>query len=51
MNTEKRIKFGLFSYSYYLAFGKHDTFQPKEHKPMDIFSFIDRVVELGLDGF
>lgn len=50
MNEKKRIKLGLFSYSYHLAFGKHDVFRPKEHQPMDIFRFMDRVVELELDG-
>ena len=46
----RNIKLGLFSYSYHLAFGKHDVFQPKDHPPMDLFRFMDRAVELGLDG-
>lgn len=47
---DNKIKLGLFSYSYHLAFGKHDVFQPKEHLPMDIFRFIDKVTALELDG-
>lgn len=50
MSEKKNLKLGLFSYSYHLAFGKHDVFQPKEHKPMDLFRFMDRVTELKLDG-
>lgn len=46
----RNIKLGLFSYRYHLAFGKHDVFQPKDHPPMDLFRFMDRAVELGLDG-
>ena len=46
----RNIKLGLFSYSYHLAFGKHDVFQPKDHPPMDLFRFMDRAVELVLDG-
>lgn len=50
MEKNKKIKLGLFSYSYHLAFGKHDVFCPKQHKPMDIFHFMDRAAELELDG-
>jgi sugar phosphate isomerase/epimerase len=43
------MKLGLDSYSYHLAFGAHPDFQPT--KKMNLFQFIDRVKELGLDGF
>lgn len=44
------MKLGLFSYSYHLAFGKHDVFTPSEKNKMDIFGFMDRAYELGFDG-
>lgn len=44
------MKLGLFSYSYHLAFGKHDVFQPKENPRMDLFKFIDKAYSLGLEG-
>ncbi|SHH60360.1 sugar phosphate isomerase/epimerase family protein [Clostridium grantii] len=50
MLKNKKLELGLFSYSYHLAFGAHDVFTPKETKKMDIFSFMDRVKELGFDG-
>ena len=40
---------GLDSYSYHLAFGCHADFSPGS--PIDLFYFIDRVSDLGLDGF
>jgi len=43
------MKLGLDSYSYHLAFGAHPDFEPRN--PMDLFQFMDRVAELGLDGF
>ena len=43
------MKLGLDSYSYHLAFGAHPDFQPT--KKMNLFQFINRVKELGLDGF
>lgn len=45
---EKKLKLGLFSYSYHLAFGKHDVFKPQ--KPIDIYDFMDRAHSMGLDG-
>ncbi len=42
------MKLGLFSYSYHLAFGKHDVFKPQN--PIDIFDFMDKTKEMGLDG-
>jgi len=43
------MKLGLDSYSYHLAFGAHPDFTPSQK--MDLFQFMDRVKELGLDGF
>jgi sugar phosphate isomerase/epimerase len=43
------MQLGLHTYSYHLAFGCHPHFQPR--KPINIFDFIDRVVEFHLDGF
>jgi 3-oxoisoapionate decarboxylase len=43
------MKLGLDSYSYHLAFGAHPDFCSK--KKMDIFQFMDKVIELKLDGF
>lgn len=43
------MKLGLDSYSYHLAFGAHADFSPK--RKMTFFEFIERVAELGLDGF
>lgn len=44
------MKLGLFSYSYHLAFGKHELFTPLLHPKMDIFTFIDKANSLGLEG-
>lgn len=43
------MKLGLDSYSYHLAFGAHPDFALKQR--MTLFDFIERVEELGLDGF
>lgn len=43
------MKLGLDSYSYHLAFGAHPDFLPS--KKMNLFQFIERVKQLGLDGF
>jgi len=43
------MKLGLDSYSYHLAFGAHPDFTP--NRKMNLFQFIDRVKQLGLDGF
>ncbi|NLP09566.1 sugar phosphate isomerase/epimerase [bacterium] len=43
------MKLGLDSYSYHLAFGRHADFTPK--RKMTLPQFIDRVADLGLDGF
>ena len=43
------MKLGLDSYSYHLTFGAHPDFTPE--RKMDLFQFIERVAELGLDGF
>ncbi len=43
------MKFGLDSYSYHLAFGAHPDFQLGNF--MTLFSFIEKVQSLGLDGF
>ncbi len=43
------MKLGLDSYSYHLAFGAHPDFSPS--KKMNLFQFIERVKQLGLDGF
>ena len=43
------MKLGLFSYSYHLAFGAHEVFRPKQR--MDLFGFIERIREIGFDGF
>lgn len=43
------MKLGLDSYSYHLAFGAHPDFCPRQK--MTLTGFIDRVAELGLDGF
>jgi sugar phosphate isomerase/epimerase len=43
------VKLGLDSYSYHLAFGAHPDFRPNQ--PMTLFDFMERVAELGLDGF
>ena len=43
------MKLGLDSYSYHLAFGAHPDFSP--NKKMNLFQFIDRVMDFGLDGF
>lgn len=40
---------GLDSYSYHLAFARHEDFSCE--KPIDLFQFIDRVADLGLQGF
>ena len=48
---EKKLKLGIFSYSYHLAFGKHPDFtavNPDDR--MDFFQFMDRSEELGVDG-
>jgi sugar phosphate isomerase/epimerase len=48
---EKKLKLGIFSYSYHLAFGKHPDFtaaNPDDR--MDLFKFMDRSKELGVDG-
>lgn len=47
LNT-KKIKLGLFSYSYHLAFGAHDVFKPS--KKINFFDFLDKCKEMGLDG-
>lgn len=43
------MKLGLDSYSYHLAFGAHADFTPR--RKISLPEFIDRVAELGLDGF
>jgi 3-oxoisoapionate decarboxylase len=43
------MKLGLDSYSYHLAFGRHPDFCPRQK--MTLPDFIDRVADLGLDGF
>jgi sugar phosphate isomerase/epimerase len=43
------MKLGLDSYSFHLAFGSHPDFRPLH--PLDLFGFIERVAEYGLDGF
>lgn len=48
MDKSKNLKLGLFSYSYHLAFGKHEIFSPS-HK-MDLFEYMDCCKEMGLDG-
>ena len=42
------MKLGLDSYSYHLAFGAHGD-MPRQH--MTLPQFINRVADLGLDGF
>lgn len=48
MQKTKNLKLGLFSYSYHLAFGKHDIF--KSSQKMDLFEYMVRCKEMGLDG-
>lgn len=48
MKETRNLKLGLFSYSYHLAFGKHPIFSPT--KKMNLFEFMDRCKEFGLDG-
>jgi sugar phosphate isomerase/epimerase len=43
------MKLGSDSYSYHLTFDAHPDFMPTQK--MNLFQFIDRVKELGLDGF
>ena len=43
------MQFGLDSYSFHLRLGKHDDFKPSE--PTDTRWFLQKVVELGYDGF
>ena len=43
------MQIGLDSYSFHLAFGRHADFSPA--KPITLFDFIDRVHDLGFDGF
>ena len=43
------MKLGLDSYSYHLAFGAHEDFNPS--KKITLFDFIDKVTALGCDGF
>ena len=40
---------GIDTYSYHLAFGAHPEFRPSH--PMDLFAFIERASELGVNGF
>ncbi len=40
---------GLNTYSHHLAFGRHGDLRPS--RPMDLFAFLDRVSEYGLQGF
>ncbi|MGB6032085.1 MAG: sugar phosphate isomerase/epimerase family protein [Bacteroidota bacterium] len=40
---------GLDTYSHHLAFGRHPDFHPR--RPMDLFAFIEKVSEYGLNGF
>lgn len=48
-NAEKpKLKLGLFSYSYHLAFGRHADYKPTVK--MDLFQFMDRAKEMGFDG-
>ncbi|GEM00914.1 Sugar phosphate isomerase/epimerase [Halolactibacillus halophilus] len=42
------MELGVFSYSYHLAFGKHEVFKPEN--PMDIFDFMDLMCNLNVDG-
>lgn len=42
------MKLGVFSYSYHLAFGKHDIFKPSQ--PITIFDFMEKMARLGVDG-
>lgn len=44
-----RLKLGLDSYSYHLAFGAHPDFKPR--RPLSLLAFIERVAQLRLDGF
>jgi sugar phosphate isomerase/epimerase len=39
---------GLDTYSHHLAFGRHPDFTPG--KPMDLFGFLEKVSEYGLNG-
>ncbi len=48
MDATNHLKLGLFSYSYHLAFGAHEVFQPE--KKMELFEFIDHAKEIGFDG-
>ena len=43
------MKLGLDSYSYHLAFGAHPDFTPRRR--LTLLAFIERVADLGLDGF
>lgn len=43
------IKFGLDSYSFHLRLGRHEDYRPAE--PADTRWFLEKVVELGFDGF
>ncbi len=43
------MKLGLDSYSYHLHFGRHPDFE--NPTPVDVWWFLERVVQLGLDGF
>ncbi len=40
---------GLDTYSHHLAFGRHPDFHPD--RPMDLFAFVEKVSEYGLNGF
>jgi sugar phosphate isomerase/epimerase len=43
------MQIGLDSYSFHLAFGRHPDFQPQ--RPITLFTFIDRIADLGFHGF
>ena len=48
MQTLPQLKLALFSYSYHLAFGAHEVFQPKVK--MDLYQLLDKAKLMGLDG-
>ena len=49
--SNSKLKLGIFSYSYHLAFGKHPAFTAvNPNDRMDLFQFMDRSKELGVDG-
>jgi len=43
------MQLGIDTYSYHLAFGAHEGFRPS--RQMDLFTFMDRASELGVNGF